>query len=100
MMRHQTRLTTALGCAALAWMGSAIEAQASPRWVRVIESKAVAQGRQTADGGVILSGSAPAPNSDLPDAWIAKLDPVGNIVWQKRFGGLGEEIGQVVRQIR
>lgn len=33
-----------------------------------------------------------APNNGEADVWIFKLDPTGNMVWQKNFGGTGDDI--------
>jgi hypothetical protein len=49
----------------------------------------------TTDGGYILAGTTylEAP----PDAWLLKLDASGNIIWQKTYGGAGNEQGAFVR---
>lgn len=49
--------------------------------------------QQTSDGGYILSGFSASNNGDATknngarDFWIIKLDALGNIVWQKSYGG-------------
>ncbi|MBL0068328.1 MAG: T9SS C-terminal target domain-containing protein [Chitinophagaceae bacterium] len=55
--------------------------------------------RQTSDGGYIISGdSNSSANGDVTDInhgsydfWVIKLDPSGNISWNKLFGGSGSE---------
>lgn len=56
-------------------------------------------GQQTSDGGYILSGTVHSINGDVvghhggftDDAWVVKLDPFGNIQWQKCLGGTSTE---------
>ena len=49
------------------------------------------------DGGYLLSGRTTSNNGDITstkggiDMWVAKLDAAGNIVWQKSYGGNGDE---------
>jgi hypothetical protein len=48
---------------------------------------------QTNDGGYILAGSAESNDGDVShnkgsaDLWIIKIDNLGNIVWEKTYGG-------------
>lgn len=50
---------------------------------------------QTHDGGYLLAGNSNSPKSDLKsenslggkDYWIVKLDPKGEIIWDKTLGG-------------
>ncbi len=50
-------------------------------------------GRQTSDGGYVVACMSMSDDGDVTgqhgagDAWIVKLDPAGNIVWQKCVGG-------------
>jgi uncharacterized repeat protein (TIGR01451 family) len=53
-----------------------------------------------ADGGFMVAGSTKSNNGDVTghhgsldstDAWVCRLDPNGNILWQKSFGGNGNE---------
>ena len=53
--------------------------------------------QQTKDGGYIMAACANSSNNDVtfnhnttgfwPDEWIVKLDSIGNIKWEKSFGG-------------
>lgn len=54
----------------------------------------------TADGGYIFlgftnnavgSGDITEAGKGGTDAWVVKMDATGNIVWQKRYGGSGQE---------
>ena len=53
--------------------------------------------KQTPDGGYLMAGSTFSSNGNVSgnkgfyDYWIIKLDPNGNLLWQKNFGGAGEE---------
>ena len=42
---------------------------------------------QTEDGGYVVFGFVQSKNEGREDAWIAKLDENGEIVWDKAFGG-------------
>lgn len=49
--------------------------------------------KQTSDGGYIVAGESSSTDGDVTgnhgnyDYWIVKLDPSGNIQWQKSIGG-------------
>ena len=48
---------------------------------------------KTSDGGYIVAGSTDSDDGDITeyrgwtDAWVVKLDNIGNIEWQKTYGG-------------
>ncbi|OHD23362.1 MAG: hypothetical protein A2064_09025 [Spirochaetes bacterium GWB1_66_5] len=44
----------------------------------------------TADGGYALAGMSRF-RGDWKQAWLAKTDAAGNLEWDKRFGGIGDE---------
>jgi hypothetical protein len=52
---------------------------------------------RTFDGGFILTGFTYSNDGDVTgshggkDAWIVKLDNIGNLVWQKAYGGTGTD---------
>ncbi len=56
----------------------------------------------TNDAGYILTGYTYSNNGDVSgnhgdaDAWVVKLNNVGNIQWQKSLGGSSEDIGRSV----
>jgi hypothetical protein len=49
--------------------------------------------QQTADGGYVVSGSTNSSDGDVSvnkgglDYWVVKLDSLGNIIWEKSYGG-------------
>lgn len=60
--------------------------------------------RPAADGGYILAGSSDSDDGDVSgnhggtDAWIVKLDSIGNIQWQRSLGGSGVDGARSVEQ--
>ena len=54
--------------------------------------------QQTADGGYIMAGSTDFTDSGYHDAWVLKLDATGNIMWQKTYGGMGDEETNAIQQ--
>ena len=61
--------------------------------------------QQTADGGFIVAGDSQSNDGDVlsgnkggSDQWITKLDASGNLLWEKSFGGSGNESANSVRQ--
>lgn len=55
---------------------------------------------QTADGGYMVLGETNSTDGGViagfggtRDIWLLKLDAAGNLVWQKRYGGNGLDIG-------
>ncbi|MBA3647533.1 MAG: T9SS type A sorting domain-containing protein [Chitinophagales bacterium] len=60
----------------------------------------------TLDGGFIVAGFSNSIGGDIgnnkgeKDAWITKLDSVGNLQWQKNLGGSKDDKGNSVKQVR
>lgn len=48
--------------------------------------------KQTADGGYILAGFSDTTGYDYYDGWIIKTDAIGNIQWQRNFGGTSTDL--------
>ncbi len=51
---------------------------------------------QTADGGYVVVGQVLGPTRR--DAWIVKLDAAGAVLWQRSYGGAGDERFNAVRE--
>ena len=47
--------------------------------------------RETADGGFVVSGQTLSFGAGLSDVWVLRLDASGEAVWQRTYGGAGEE---------
>lgn len=60
--------------------------------------------KQTQDGGFIVAGFSYSNNGDVSgnhgsdDFWIVKLDPDGNLEWQKCLGGSGDDGATSIQQ--
>lgn len=58
----------------------------------------------TSDGGFILCGVSLSQDGDLQDnnggfdSWVAKIDTMGNIEWQKNYGGDNSEQAYMIKQ--
>lgn len=48
--------------------------------------------KQTSDGGFILGGVTQSFGAGGRDFWVLKLNPDGNVAWQKAFGTSGDEL--------
>ncbi|MFB6258114.1 MAG: T9SS type A sorting domain-containing protein, partial [Flavobacteriales bacterium] len=59
--------------------------------------------RETSGGGYVVSGESNSSDQDVSgnngmmDYWILKLDPNGNILWDRNFGGSDVEYGPIVQ---
>lgn len=59
---------------------------------------------QLSDGGYIVSGTTDSNNGNVSgnhgglDAWVFKIDAVGQLVWQKCLGGTGNDISRNIEQ--
>lgn len=54
--------------------------------------------RQTADGGYIIAGTKGSTGVEGIDVYLIKTDTAGNVIWEKTFGGIGDDIGYEVRK--
>ena len=60
---------------------------------------------QTSDKYYLVAGFTNSTDGDITvyhggasDYWVVKLDTLGNIIWQKTFGGLGEDGAQSIKE--
>lgn len=54
--------------------------------------------RQTMDGGFIIGGWTRSFGAGGSDMYLIKVDVVGNLEWEKTYGGIDDETGWSVRQ--
>ena len=54
--------------------------------------------QQTSDGAFIVAGNTNSFGAGGYDVWVLKLDPTGGVVWQKTYGGTGNDFADSVRQ--
>lgn len=61
--------------------------------------------QQTSDGGYIMAGETRSNNGDVSgnhggeyDFWIVKINSIGDLEWQKCFGGSGIETAACIQQ--
>ena len=54
--------------------------------------------QQTQEGGYILASVSLTFGAGLTDIWIVKLDPNGEIEWQKTYGGSGLDLAHAIQQ--
>jgi hypothetical protein len=55
--------------------------------------------KPTLDGNYIIAGSTIGDNKGTTDAYLVKLDSMGNILWQKLIGGIGNEVAKSIIQL-
>jgi len=59
---------------------------------------------QTTDGGYIVAGTSNSIDGDVSgnhgdaDYWLVKLDASGDLIWQKSYGGSGDDYANAVAQ--
>ncbi len=52
----------------------------------------------TSDGGYIVAGYTYPSGAVSSDCWVLKLDPDGNVTWQKTYGGSGSNLANSIQQ--
>jgi len=53
---------------------------------------------ETGDGGYIVTGSTESTGAGSLDVYLAKIDSLGNPIWESTYGGSGADWGGCVRQ--
>lgn len=48
------------------------------------------------DGGLVATGRTESSTAGADDLWVLRTDVIGNILWEKRYGGSGREGGNDV----
>ncbi|MEW6365106.1 MAG: CARDB domain-containing protein [Acidobacteriota bacterium] len=90
------------GVMTFAFLLSAAGAHSTARWYETLANPPagyhIEDIRQLPEGGFILAGSTPGVHDDL-DAWCAKLDFLGNVVWSYRYGGSSKDKFEEVRPL-
>ena len=54
--------------------------------------------QQTSDGSYIIAGFTESFGAGLSDVYLIKTDANGNLLWQKTYGGSGDDRGASIRQ--
>ena len=70
-------------------------------WARTFGGTGIEQAysmHQTSDGGFIIAGSTSSSGAGGNDAWLIRLDPSGQIIWQKAYGTAGNDYALAVQQ--
>jgi len=86
-----------------------LDANGNIQWQKTIggNSEDIAYSiKQTSDGGYIVAGQSSSTDGDAighlsynnTDLWIVKINSIGNIQWQKSFGGYGTELALDAKQ--
>jgi len=56
--------------------------------------------QQTKDGGYIVAGKTESKGAGKEDFWVIKLDKEGNIIWDKTYGGSGDDWAYSIQQTK
>lgn len=79
-------------------LGSAAHASEWARSYGGVGRDGASSVQQTTDGGYIVAGSTDSFSAGSNDAWVFKLDASGIIVWQKTYGGAGNDNASWIQQ--
>lgn len=53
----------------------------------------------TKDGGFIVAGYTELSSGNGKDIWLIKIDAFGEAIWQKTFGGSGDQVPSAIREL-
>lgn len=76
-----------------AWV-VAVEPDGSVAWQRAYGGSGYETAydvKETADGGFVVAGLTESFSNGGQDMWVFKLDAMGEVEWEKSYGGAGEE---------
>jgi len=85
-----------------------LDPDGNPQWQKSLggsNQDAARAIHQTDDGGYVVTGWSNSNDGDVTgnhgdeDYWVVKLDPSGNIEWQKSLGGLSQERAKCIQYI-
>ncbi len=48
------------------------------------------------DGGFVLTGSSTSTSNGGKDVYVVRTDNLGNVIWEKSYGGRGDDVGNSV----
>ena len=78
-----------------------LDGSRSVQWFHVIGDagrvESVRSAMQTADGGYALVGQVKGVSGDW-DFWVVKVDAAGSVMWEKAYGGAGDDIAWSIAQ--
>jgi hypothetical protein len=49
------------------------------------------------DGGYVVAGQSNSFGAGSSDAWVLKLDAIGNVIWQRTYGGAGYDVANALQ---
>ncbi len=55
--------------------------------------------KETNDGGFIIAGSTKSTGLGMYDLWLLRIDRFGGKVWDKTYGGSGDDMGDSIQEI-
>lgn len=85
--------TTSFGNAMQLWL-IRTDNQGDTLWTKIIGDTGNELGviTETSDGGFVVAGSKTvAPVNDPADLWLLKTDDLGNVLWEKTYGGTNHD---------
>ncbi len=83
-----------------AWASAGVAASAAP-FEAVVGGEGVDRGVSvtvTRDGGYAVVGLTSSGGSGGEDLYLVRVGPEGRVLWEKRFGGPGDDSGWAIRQ--